>query len=180
MTATCQEKYHIQTKVCQNNTVFDELKKVRFKTRPVCAPGIIRFAIMLRYTSVQSYKLLLDEFRSPSLSLLRKIVTGDIDAAKLAKLLQDEEKMSGDACLIFDEMYLQKCEEYTGGQLIGAATNGELCTGIVSSMIIGIKQNTPYIIKSVLEIKIHADWLKNQIFGCLKVLTDCGFISAHD
>ena len=153
MTATSQEKYHIQTKVCQNNTVFDELKKVRFKTRPVCAPDIIRFAIMLRYTSVQSYKLLLDEFRSPSLSLLRKIVTGDIDAAKLAKLLQDEEKMSGDACLIFDEMYLQKCEEYTGGQLIGAATNVELYKGIVSFMIIGIKQNTPYIIKSVPEIR---------------------------
>ena len=24
------------------------------------------------------------------------------------------------------QMYLQKCEEYTGGHLIGAATNGEL------------------------------------------------------
>ena len=32
-------------------------------------------------------------------------------------------------------------------------------------MIIGIKQNTPYIIKSVPEIKMHADWLKNQIIG---------------
>ena len=93
------------------------------------------------------------------------------------------------------------CEEYTGGQFIGAATNGELCTGIISSVIIGIKQNTPYSIKSaleikihadwlknqifgclkdLLEIKIHADWLKNQIFGCLKDLTDCEFISAHD
>ena len=171
---------HIQTVVCQNKTVFDELKEVRFKMSPVYAPDIIRFALMLRYTSVQSYKLLLDEFRLPSLSLLRKIVTGDIDAAKWAKLLKDDGKISSDTCLIFDEMYLQKCEEYTGGQLIGVATNGELCTGIVSSMIIGIKQNTPYIIKSVLEIKIHADWLKNQIFGCLKVLTDCGFISAHD
>ena len=38
-------------------------------------------------------------------------------------------------------MYLQKCEEYKGGQLIGAATNGELYKGNVSFMIIGIKQN---------------------------------------
>ena len=121
---------------------------------------------MLRYTSVQLYKLLLDEFRLPSLSLLRKIVTGDIDAAKSAKLLKDEEKISSDVCLIFDKTYLQKCEEYTGGQLIGAATNVELYKGIVSFMIIGIKQNTPYIIKSVPEIKMHADWLKNQIIGC--------------
>ena len=42
-------------------------------------------------------------------------------------------------------------------------------------MIIGVKQNTPYIIKFVPEIKIHVDWLKNQIIGCLKVLTDCRF-----
>ena len=104
MTATSQEKYHIQTKLCQNNTVFDDLKKVRFKTRPVCAPDIIQFAIMLRYTSVQSYKLLLDEFRLPSLSLLRKIVTGDIDAAKSAKLLQDEGK-----CQVMHVSYLTRC-----------------------------------------------------------------------
>ena len=73
-----------------------------------------------------------------------------------------------------DEMYLQKCE-YTGGQLVGAITNGELYKGIVSFMIIDIKQNTLYIIKSVPEIKIHTDWLKNEITGCLKVSTDCGF-----
>ena len=42
-------------------------------------------------------------------------------------------------------------------------------------MIIGIKQNTSYIEKFVPEIKIHADWLKNEIILCLKVLTDCGF-----
>ena len=164
---------HIQAVVCQNKTVFDELKE--FKMSPVYAPGIIRFTLMLRYTSVQSYKLLLDEFRLPSLPLLRKIVIGDIDAVKSAKLLKDEEKISSDVCFIFDEMYLQKCDEYKGGQLIGAAKNGQLYKGTVSFMIIGIKQNSPYIIKSVSEIKIHADWLKNQIIGYLKVLTDCGF-----
>ena len=120
---------------------------------PVYAPDIIRFALMLRYTSLQPYKLLLDKFRLPSLSLLRKIITRDIDAAKLAKLLKDEEKLSSDVCLIFDEKYLQKCEEYMGGQLIGAPTNGELYKDIVPFMIIGIKQNTPCFIKSVAEKK---------------------------
>ena len=42
-------------------------------------------------------------------------------------------------------------------------------------MITGIKQNTPSIIKSLPEREIHADWLKNEIIGCLKVLIDCGF-----
>ena len=67
----------------------------------------------------------------------------------VVKLLKDEEKISSDACLIFDEMYLQKSEKYTGGQIIGAATNGELYKGIASFMNVGIKQNTPYIINSV-------------------------------
>ena len=96
---------HIQTVVCQNKTIFDELKEVRFKMSLVYAPDVIRFALMLRYTSVQSYKMLLDEFRSPSLSLLWKIVTGDIDTTKSAKLLKYEEKIPSDLCLIFDEMY---------------------------------------------------------------------------
>ena len=111
---------------------------------PVYAPDIIRFALILRDTSVQSHKLLLDEFRLPCLSLFQKIVTWDIDVAKLAKLLKDEERISSDVCLIFDEMHLLKCEEYMGGQLIGVATNGELYKGIVYFMIIGIKQNTSY------------------------------------
>ena len=72
-------------------------------------------------------------------------------------------------------MYLQKSEKYTGGQLIGAATNGELYKGIASFMIAGIKQNTPYIINSVPSTKIHACWFKNEIITCLKVLTGCGF-----
>ena len=93
----------------------------------------------------------------------------------LKKVIIRQDKISSDVCLTFDEMCLQKCEEYTGGRLVGAATNSVLYTGIVSFMIIGIKQNTPYIIKSLPEIKIHADWLKNEIIGCLKVLTVCGF-----
>ena len=67
----------------------------------------------------------------------------------VVKLLKDEEKISSDACLIFDEMYLQKSEKYTGGQIIGAATNGKLYKGIASFMNVGIKQNSPYIINSV-------------------------------
>ena len=99
---------HIQTVVCQNKTIFYELKEIIFKINPVYAPDIIRFALMLQYASVKSYKMFLDEFQLPSLLLLQKIVTGDIDAAKSAKLLKVEEKISSDVCLIFDEMYLQK------------------------------------------------------------------------
>ena len=44
---------HIQSVVCQNKTVFDELIEVRFKMSSVYATDIIRFVLMFRYTSVQ-------------------------------------------------------------------------------------------------------------------------------
>ena len=77
--------------VCQSKTVFDELKEVRFKMSLVYAPAIIRFALMFRYTSVQSYKLLIDEFRLTSLSLLRKIVTG-YRCCKIGKVIKRRRK----------------------------------------------------------------------------------------
>ena len=51
--------------------------------------------------------------------------------------------MSEDICLLFDEMYLQKCEEYFGGELIGSDENGELYKGIVCFMIVGLKESIP-------------------------------------
>ena len=39
-------------------------------------------------------------------------------------------------CLVFDEMYLQKCEEYFGGEHIVSYENGELHKGIVYSLVL--------------------------------------------
>ena len=104
MTTTCQEKYARKLWFVKIKYIFDELKEVRFKMSPVYAPDIVRFVLMLRYTSVQSYKLLLDEFRLASLSLLWKIVRGDIDTAKSEKLLKDEEKYQ-----VMYVSYLTRC-----------------------------------------------------------------------
>ena len=38
--------------------------------------------------------------------------------------------MAEDICLLFDEMYLQKCEEYFRGEQIGSYENEELYKGI--------------------------------------------------
>ena len=40
--------------------------------------------------------------------------------------LEKDGKISEDICLLFNEMYLQKCEEYLGGEQIGSYENGEL------------------------------------------------------
>ena len=37
---------------------------------------------------------------------------------------------------MFDEMYLQKSEDFVGGQLYGANTDGELYKGVMCYMII--------------------------------------------
>ena len=67
--------------------------------------------------------MLFEDFPLPFLSLLSKINKGKIDAIKYAQVLKKNGKISEDICLLFDEMYLQKCEEYFGGELIGSDQN---------------------------------------------------------
>ena len=80
--------------------------------------------------------MLLEDFPLPSLSLLSKISKGKISFIKYAIALKKDGKISEDICLLFDEMYLQKCEEYFGDELIGSDENGELYKEIVCFMIV--------------------------------------------
>ena len=52
------------------------------------------------------------DFPSPSLSLLKKSTEGQLDAVKCPKSLKSQGLIYEDIVLMFDEMYLQKCEEY--------------------------------------------------------------------
>ena len=131
--------------------------------------------MFLRYTSIQSYKILLEDFPLPSLSLLQKIASGTIDVMKCAEMLRNDGKISDDICLLFDEIYLQKCEQYFGGDMMGSNDAGELYKGLVCFMIVGLKQSIPYIIRSLPEVSIDANWLKEKIFKCLDVLCQSGF-----
>ena len=70
--------------------------------------------------------MLLELFPLPSLSLLHKISSGTIDAVKCTQTLRNEGKISSDVYLMFDEMYLQKCEEYFAGDLVGCNSEGIL------------------------------------------------------
>ena len=49
-----------------------------------------------------------------------------MDVVKCANALRIEGKISEDVCMIFDEMYLQKSQEYFGGEMIGCDDEGEL------------------------------------------------------
>ena len=109
------------------------------KGRPPYSSAMIRFALHLRYTSFQAYKILLEKFPLPSISTLRKIQQGGVDALKAVKKLREEGHMSSDVVLMVDEMYLQKGTSYQGGEYIGEDEAGELYKGIACFMIVGLK-----------------------------------------
>ena len=79
--------------------------------------------------------MLLADFPLQSVSLLSKISKGKIDVIKHAQTLEKDRKISEYIYFFFGEMYLQKCEEYFGGEQIGSEENGEWYKGIACFMI---------------------------------------------
>ena len=69
---------------------------------------------------------------------------------------------------MFDEMYLRKCEEYCGGEIIGVSENNELFKGLLWFTIVELKENVPYIINSVPERNSDGKWIKEQILDSEK------------
>ena len=82
-----------------------KLERRQFKNNQVYSSEIKQYALLLRYTSLQWYKLLLDEFPLPSISLSNKIKEDNIDTLKAAKLLLENSSISKDVVVLFDEMY---------------------------------------------------------------------------
>ena len=94
-----------------DHSLLSELQKRKHykpKGQPPYSPKMIRLALLLRYTSLQGYKLLLEEFCFPSLSLLAKLKSGNLDTIKAAELLRQKKILSNNVVLITDEMYLKK------------------------------------------------------------------------
>ena len=72
-------------------SLLDEIENRRHykpKGRPPYSSVMIRYALILRYTSFQCYKLLLEKFPLSSISLLNKLQTGGVDAIKAVKFLR--------------------------------------------------------------------------------------------
>ena len=95
--------------------ILEELRQIRHKkpvNRPKFSPSLLRYSLLMYYTSPQGYRLLLDQFPFPSISLLKKLSQGGVDSLKACKLLLDRGKIDKDVVLLLDEMYLQKDEQY--------------------------------------------------------------------
>ena len=63
---------------------------------------------------------------------------------------------------MFDEMFLQRSEEFVGNNLIGFDASGALYQGIVSFLIVGLMSNVPYIIRAVRETEVTSICLKGE------------------
>ena len=82
---------HLESQT-KNFSIFDEVRKRQFKKTQVYSSEIIQYALLLRYTLLQSYKL--DEFPLPSISLLNKIKEGNINALNAEQLLLENSSIS--------------------------------------------------------------------------------------
>ena len=146
-----------------------------FFKKTIYSASIVRYSLLLRYASIQTYNVLPQDFPLPSLSLLQKISSGHINAVKCANALRIEGNISENVRQVFDEMYSQKSQEYFGGEMIGCDDEGEVYKSIVCFMIVGLKQSIPYVIKSSPETPIDANWLKTELLDSLEILSNYGF-----
>ena len=153
----------------------NDIQHYKPQGRPKYSSTMIRFSLLLRYSSCQTYKLLLEQLPLPSLSLMKKLTTGGIDAVKVAKLLLEKESVSSDCVLLIDEMYLQKSVQYHSGNFVGQDEEGNMYKGIVVFMIVSLKKSIPCVIRSCPETKISGEWLKNEINACVFNLMEAGF-----
>ena len=160
------------------NLILKEINNIQFyksSGRPKYSTTMIRFSLLLRYSSCQTYKLLLEQLPLPSLSLLKQLSSGSIDSMKTVKVLLEKEVISSDIVLIIDEMYLQKSVQYHGGHFVGQDEDGNLYKGIVVFMIVSLKQSLPCVIKSIPETTISGEWLRKEIDECIFNLQNSGF-----
>ena len=158
--------------------ISNKLQEIRFKKpvdRPKYSVNLLRYALLLRYTSTQAYKLLLEQFPLPALSLLKKLNKGGMEPIKVVKVLLDQGKIGEDVVLLLDEIYLKKDVQYQGGKLVGVDSEGNLFKGVMALMINSLKQSIPFVIKAIPEVKIEGLWLSEQIDGCIHTLHKTGF-----
>ena len=83
--------------------------------------------------------------------------------------------MCEDVILTFDEMFLQKSQEFVGGTMVGCNEDGVLFKGILCFMLVGLRQSVPFIIKAIPEEDIQVDWLVEEIKDTIRQFHEVGF-----
>ena len=153
----------------------NEKKWYRPQGRPAYSAELIRYALLLRHTSLQAYKLVQEKNPMPSISLLNKIQQGGVDSIKALQLLRDRGEVSKDCVMLVDEMYLEKGTQYSGGEYVGADNEGNLYKGVIVFMVVGLKDSIPYVIQAIPEVTYTGKWLAEKMLQNMNNLTQAGF-----
>ena len=100
-----------------------ELHSNQLTKRPLHSNQMTHYALELRYTSLQAYKILLKELNLPSISYLKTWTSGSLNVVKTAKNSLENVTISSDVMLLHDEIYVQRSEEYASGVSYGKDEN---------------------------------------------------------
>ena len=137
---------------------FNNIQYYKPQGRPKFSSILIQFALMLRYISCQTYKLLLKELPLPSLSILKKLTSVEVASLKVAKLLLEKQAVCSGCVLIIDRMYLRKSVQFHSGNFVGQDEEGDFFKGVAVSMTVSLKKSIPIVTRSLPEIKITRQW----------------------
>ena len=162
---------------CETN-VIKELLKLQYnnpKGRPPYSTTVLRFALMMRYTSNSAYQYLKNFLPLPSYSLLTKLKSQSIDTSKGLVSLRENSLFSNDTVLLLDEMYVQKEVQYDGRDLTGCNSALEMYKSILCFMVVSLKKSTSYILKAVPLIKINHQIVQDGILSCISMLNKENF-----
>ena len=139
--------------------------------RPKYTANILKFALLLRYTSNSAYQLLNKYIPLPSQSLLRSLKSPSIDSCKALSTLRDNDLIGNDIVLLLDEMYLQPQVNFDRKTLIGCDQDLDLFKSILSFMVISLTKSIPFIISAIPIVKISGDIVHSSIDKCISLLT---------
>ena len=139
--------------------------------RPKYTANILKFALLLRYTSNSAYQLLKKYIPLPSQSLLRSLKSPSIDSCKALSTLRDNDLFGNDIILLLDEMYLQPQVNFDRKTLIGCDQDLELFKSILCLMVISLTKSIPFIVPAIPIVKISGDIVRSSIVKCISLLT---------
>ena len=118
--------------------------------RPKYSSQVMRFSLLLRYTSNSAYSFLKKYIPLPSNSLLRKLKSPSIDNCQTLKVLRDQNLIGNDIAILLDEMHLQAQVQFDGHTLIGCNADLEMYTSILCFMVVSLRKSLPFVIPQYL------------------------------
>ena len=101
--------------------ILEELNDIKYKlpdSNPKYSANLLRYALLLYFSSPQSYRVLLQQLLFPSEIMLRKLASGGVDAMKACELLFKEGHIDKDVIILLDEKNIQKEVQFVGGKYI--------------------------------------------------------------